>query len=254
VHAPEAGGEHEVVWWDPRALPLEREVQVGLRQQVLLEADPHRSPAGESRHVAWQEERARVRAQASRPSVEVMTATERAARADESETERLLAELAKRVRIEQVDTRAERPAGARFGTLVHMLLASVDFEQPEMIADLAVVQQRIVAATDLERDAAVEAVRRALSHPLLEGARRAAAAGHCRREAPACIDSGGVLVEGVVDAAYFEPSRNVWVVVDFKTDRELARREPEYRRQVALYALAIERASGARAEPFLLRV
>jgi ATP-dependent exoDNAse (exonuclease V) beta subunit len=254
VHAPEAGGEHEVVWWDPRALPLEREVQVGLRQQVLLEADPHRSPAGESRHVAWQEERARVRAQASRPSVEVMTATERAARADESETERLLAELAKRVRIEQVDTRAERPAGARFGTLVHMLLASVDFEQPEMIADLALVQQRIVAATDLERDAAVEAVRRALSHPLLEGARRAAAAGHCRREAPACIDSGGVLVEGVVDAAYFEPSRNLWVVVDFKTDRELARREPEYRRQVALYALAIERASGARAEPFLLRV
>jgi hypothetical protein len=43
-------------------------------------------------------------------------------------------------------------------------------------------------------------------------------------------------------------------VVDFKTDAEIGGRLEEYRRQVALYALAIERATGEPATGVLLRV
>ena len=62
----------------------------------------------------------------------------------------------------------------------------------------------------------------------------------------------GVLVEGVVDAAFVEDG--VWTVVDFKTDVELANRLDEYRRQVALYAAAIAGATGAPARGVLLQI
>ena len=38
LHLPQAGG-HGVVWWDPHALDLDRQEEVGLRQQRILEAD-----------------------------------------------------------------------------------------------------------------------------------------------------------------------------------------------------------------------
>ena len=38
LHRPSAG-EHQVVWWDPRALELDREHDIGLRQQRILAAD-----------------------------------------------------------------------------------------------------------------------------------------------------------------------------------------------------------------------
>ena len=38
AHAPKVG-DHEVVWWDPRALDLDRQDEVGLRQQKMLSED-----------------------------------------------------------------------------------------------------------------------------------------------------------------------------------------------------------------------
>jgi ATP-dependent exoDNAse (exonuclease V) beta subunit len=50
------------------------------------------------------------------------------------------------------------------------------------------------------------------------------------------------MVEGIVDLAFQDGDR--WTVVDYKTDRELATIGRErYRRQVALYASAIARAT-----------
>ena len=92
--------------------------------------------------------------------------------------------------------------------------------------------------------------RGALAHPVL---RRAAAARTCRREVPIALTlDDGVLVEGVVDAAFVDDGG--WTVVDFKTDVELGGRIEEYRRQVALYARAIARATGASVRGVLLRV
>ena len=38
LHAPRAGA-HRVVWWDPHALVLDREIGGGIRQQQILAAD-----------------------------------------------------------------------------------------------------------------------------------------------------------------------------------------------------------------------
>ena len=74
---------------------------------------------------------------------------------------------------------------------------------------------------------------------------RAEARGACRRETPVTLTlDDGTLVEGVVDLAFEEDG--VWTVVDYKTDREIATAgEEQYRRQLALYASAIARATGA---------
>jgi len=63
----------------------------------------------------------------------------------------------------------------------------------------------------------------------------------------------GTIVEGVVDLAFEEDG--VWTVVDYKTDREIeSEGEDRYRRQIALYATAIAKATGSRAKGVLLRI
>ncbi|MGC4081399.1 MAG: PD-(D/E)XK nuclease family protein [Vicinamibacterales bacterium] len=145
--------------------------------------------------------------------------------------------------------------GARFGELVHALLATAplggsraDFE------DVAVVQARILGAPDTERDAAVDAALRVSRHDLLVRAAAADARGEARRECPVTFTArNGLLLEGIVDLAFVDEGR--WVVVDFKTDREISHAgEARYTKQVALYAAAIERATGQRAEAALVRI
>jgi len=68
----------------------------------------------------------------------------------------------------------------------------------------------------------------------------------------AAVLEDGVLVEGVVDAAF--PEATGWVVVDFKTDVDLGERLAPYRAQVAVYARAIAEATGRPCRGVLLRV
>jgi ATP-dependent helicase/nuclease subunit A len=62
----------------------------------------------------------------------------------------------------------------------------------------------------------------------------------------------GILVEGVVDLAFEE--EDGWVVVDFKTDQDLAGELETYRDQVRLYARAVTDATGRPAQAVLLRL
>jgi ATP-dependent helicase/nuclease subunit A len=64
--------------------------------------------------------------------------------------------------------------------------------------------------------------------------------------------SGGELIEGVVDLAFREDG--AWVVVDFKTDAEIAGRKARYETQVLLYVEAIRLATGDGARGVLLAV
>ena len=115
---------------------------------------------------------------------------------------------------------------------------------------MAALEGRLLGASAEETSAATATVTRALAHPLV---RRAARAGSCRRETPVAIRlDDGVVVEGVVDAAFVD--NGVWIVVDFKTDVEIAGRLDEYRRQVALYAAAIARATGIPARAVVLQI
>jgi ATP-dependent exoDNAse (exonuclease V) beta subunit len=60
-------------------------------------------------------------------------------------------------------------------------------------------------------------------------------------------------VEGVVDLAFEE--NGAWTVIDYKTDLELAAAgEDRYRRQVAVYAAAVAKATGKPAAGVLIRI
>ncbi len=241
-HRPERG-RHEVVWWAPRLLRLQVDEDVGLKQQMLLAADERRerSEIGIQAHDAWQAERGRVRDAGASPLLRVVTATERAAALQDDVD----------VALEEAMLPGTRPHGARFGTLVHGVLAAVDLAaERTAVAAAAALQGRLLGATPAEIEAATDVVAHALTHPVLQ---RAAAATECRREVAIVqrLDDG-VVIEGVVDAAFADADG--WTVIDFKTDRELGARLADYRRQVDLYARAIAQATGRPARGVLLRV
>ena len=66
----------------------------------------------------------------------------------------------------------------------------------------------------------------------------------------------GVTVEGVVDLAFPERIARAerWVVVDFKTDADIAGRLEEYRLQLLLYLRAISESTGVPARGVLMWV
>ncbi|TMA73500.1 MAG: ATP-dependent deoxyribonuclease subunit A [Deltaproteobacteria bacterium] len=239
LHRPQSGG-HQVVWWDPRSLELDREVENWMRERDLLLVDEGAARVAAQGHEQWQKRRSDTVERGQRPSLHVETATARA-----SSTAVEAVELA------AVEVRtSSRPGGRRFGTLVHSVLAGIDLRATSgAIASAAAVQGRLVGATVEEVEAAAHAVEAALAHPLL---RRAAESSECRREDPVVhrLDDG-TLLEGVVDLAFRDGEG--WTVVDFKTD---ARPEshPQYAAQVRLYCRAITAATGLPAKGALLAV
>jgi hypothetical protein len=239
-------GRHSVVWWDPKALAIDVQERVGLRQQIILEVDEGGRVAaeGEHAHAHWQEQRDALLAAGARASCAVASVTALA--------EERAALPAPEVRIETVAARAVRPSGRRFGTLVHAVLAEVALRASAAeVARAAELQGRIVGASADEVAAASAAVVAALAHPVIA---RAAASPALRREVPVSLAlEDGRLAEGVVDLA-FRDAHGAWTVVDWKTDAELGSRRATYAAQVRLYADAIARATGERAEPLLLVV
>jgi ATP-dependent exoDNAse (exonuclease V) beta subunit len=238
---------YDVVWWDPAALKLGAEPRFGVRQEELLGKEASRELVdGNRRHFTdWQDARAAAIAAGARPRHVVQTATRRAAEVEEA---------APAVAIVELPRAAGRPAGARFGALVHAVLATAPLDgSADDLLRAATVQGRLLGAVDEEIAAAVHAVSAALAHPLLQRAHAALGAGHCRRETPITLRAAdGTLVEGAVDLAFLEDG--AWTVIDFKTDHELSRSLDAYRRQVALYAAAIATATGHPANAVLLRV
>jgi ATP-dependent exoDNAse (exonuclease V) beta subunit len=240
-------GRHLVVWWDPKALALDAHERVGLRQQIILEADDGetRAAEGERVHAQWRAEREALLSAGARASLAVVPVTALA--------EERAARPAAEVRIELVAaSRGARPGGRRFGALVHAVLAEVDLRaNAAAVARIAELQGRILGASGDEVAAAGAAVAAALAHPVIA---RAAASAALRREVPVALrQDDGRLAEGVVDLAFRDADAG-WTVVDFKTDAELGPRRATYAAQVRLYADAIARVTGERVEPLLLVV
>ncbi|HMJ15650.1 MAG TPA: 3'-5' exonuclease, partial [Polyangiaceae bacterium] len=229
-----AAPECRVVWWDPTVLNLDVEPIGGLRQMELLidTGLDGASPEGLRNHERWLETHAATLAAGAKPSVIARTVTQLAHEAE--------GESAGDIRIECTTApRAGRPRGARFGTLVHAVLAEValDARAPEVL-ELASAVARFIGATEPEVAAAATAVSAALEHPLLREAAEAERQGECRREAPLALRAEDQsIVEGVVDLA-FRDSDGGWVVVDFKSDAEL-NVEGAYAAQVHAYMRAI---------------
>jgi len=156
------------------------------------------------------------------------------------------------------DSRAARPSGKRFGALVHAILATVPLDADnEAVHAAARTHGRFVGATTEEIAAAADAVRATLAHPLLRRAAACASRDDLRREAPVLLRvEGGGLAEGVLDLAFRERTEDgaTWTVVDFKTDREVESNRARYAAQVALYARAVQVATGEGARGVLLVV
>jgi ATP-dependent exoDNAse (exonuclease V) beta subunit len=270
-HAFEDAG-YSIVWWDPAALVLDVTPSSGVRREDLIMKDVprHVIERGRARYDAWRLARQRAREAGEVPSARIRTVREwaqqaapvadaGATREAEAGADWPLHDLPVRpetVRIVELAGAAPgHPSGTTFGLLVHAVLAQAPLEASRAeLEDLAAVGARVLGLGD---DAAASAVRTAeavLSHDVLAPARRAETAGRCRRETPVSIVlTDGTLIEGVVDLAFEDDG--AWTVVDYKTDREIAAAGTErYRRQVALYASAIARATGAPASGILMRV
>ena len=244
--------EFSVVWWDPRALQLGAEAPLGIHRPELIVKDvaPDIVESGLAAYNSWRERRQQAVAVGSQSSVTVRTVTQSAKTAGDESPDLKLPP----VKIVELPRAANRPSGARFGALVHAVLASVPLDGDlSAIQRLASIHGRILGAPQEEITSASEVLHAALAHPLLNHARNAAQQGRCRREVPvAWRDSNGVLIEGVIDLA-FEQAEG-WTVIDFKTDEEFRGNEPAYRRQVGMYAAAIQAANGARVSALLMRV
>jgi ATP-dependent helicase/nuclease subunit A len=242
LHVPRAG-VHRVVWWDPNVLALDKELGGGVRHQQILAADDGNTvaSASEAAHARWQARRASALEIGGAPSLVVRKVTDAA---------RVLGSGDARVAIESTPVdRLARPRGARFGSLVHAILAAVDLRSPNVRA-IATNHARLVAASPDELAAAIGAAEAALAHPLLV---RAATATELRREVPVALATpADGMIEGIVDLAFFDAG--AWTIVDYKTDPELGVERAAYEAQVRLYARAIAAATGKPAVPILLLV
>jgi ATP-dependent helicase/nuclease subunit A len=250
-----AFAEYSVSWWDPRALRLGATSSFGLKRDDLIVKDGDMF-AVEDRladYERWRDARARMIADAARPSVKFQTATAWAADAASSGLDQALLDAAGTDDIEviQLSGAADRPRGAAFGTLVHAVLATVALDaSDDVIARTAQTQGRIVNASAAEVAAAAIVASAVLRHDLLARARASAA---LMRETPVSwVNDDGTLIEGVLDLAFTEA--NTTVVVDFKTDHELSAGEPRYRAQLRQYVQAVSRATGRPATGILFRV
>jgi ATP-dependent exoDNAse (exonuclease V) beta subunit len=250
LHAFEDKG-YGVVWWDPSLLRLGVEPKFGVRQEELLskEADPRIVERDTERFEEWEKTREATLARARASRLELRTATARAAELARGAP----AHAGTQPEVEVVELPREegRPAGARFGALVHAVLASVPLDaDAASLARTVELARRVLGATEEEAAFAERCVARALESEFLS---RARASSSCRRESPVTFrDDDGSLVDGVVDLAFEE--KGAWVVVDFKTDRELESALAVYRRQVGLYARIVAQVTGREAKAILLRV
>jgi ATP-dependent exoDNAse (exonuclease V) beta subunit len=249
MHAP-ARGAHRVVWWDPSRLILDVGEAMGLRQSRILEADESgaASNAGEIMHAQWRERHDAALAAGESPTFRVATAT-MMARAIASRGE----PSAAAIRIEEMARPSGRPHSRRFGTLVHETLLRTPLDaRRDQIAKLAAGFARLLGASDVEAAAAADAVVSALAAPVI---RAAAQAPEVHREYPIVARTDdGTSLDGIADLVYLTGAgaESRWVVVDFKTDADLAPRLDEYRAQIAIYVRGISAATGRPAEGVIL--
>jgi len=239
---------YSVVWWDPSKLGLGKEPSFAVRQEELLAKVDDAIVAEDLRtYHRWKGEHENIIKSGSQPTVRVEAATRHSRRRIEGAATSV-------TQVIYCEREEGRPKGARFGSLVHGVLASVPMDaKPEDIEATVALQGRIYGATKEEMASAQLAAERALAHPLLQRAREAWKRGECRRETPmTLLDSDGTLVEGIVDLAFLDDKE--WLVLDFKTDQDVKEALDAYSRQVGMYATAVSIATGQRARGALFIV
>lgn len=248
---PASAESYSVVWWDPLLLQASQGEARGVRREDLIsnKANAADVAADRATYDQWRDRRAAVQASGSAASMVVATATQ----LSDGEEPPI-----RDVTLEDAGFGAIRPSGKRFGTLVHALLASLPLDaSADDVHELATLHARLLGAEDDEREAAAGLASKLLTHPRIAEARAAEAAGRkVWREVPVSLRLNSSeppqLVDGQVDLAYESPDG--WVIVDFKTDIEIASAQDAYQKQVALYVEAVRRATGQAVTGVILKV
>jgi ATP-dependent exoDNAse (exonuclease V) beta subunit len=223
LHVAKEGG-CEIAWFDPAVLDLTDRKDSGIEHEVILSGTPAQTRAGIERYARWKREREHLVHAASVPAFDLRHPAE----ADSSH------EAHADIEVVALPAKGARPAGRRFGKLVHALLASWSNEPLETAARARAAP---LLASEAEIAAAIAAVRTAKDHPLLIGARAAA---RCHYEMPLTVRlEDGTMAEGRADLVYSDGVQ--WTAIDFKTGP--ARRQA-YQRQLATYAAALREATG----------
>ena len=257
---------YSLVWWspEPAVLSLGAQAPFGLRRDDLIVKDvaPAVLRRGLETYQSWKTGRDDAIAAARRPSIDVMTATVAATIESLAPVGRDVDGATEIVSGSRGEGDAsKRPGGQRFGSLVHAMIADMPLDAPDAlsssatgtIARLASAHGRVLGADATEINAAEEIVLRVLTHPVLQAATRANRNGRCYREMPVTWRTDtGAIIEGFVDLAYEDDTG--FVVVDFKTDRELDGALDRYQRQVRIYATAVANATGRPTRAVLMRV
>jgi ATP-dependent helicase/nuclease subunit A len=142
----------------------------------------------------------------------------------------------------------DRELATRLGSAVHQAMQAM--VERGMDADAAA--REASAAWSLPLNSAGEAARLVANLAGSELYRRAGTARRRLAETPLLFrDPQGYLVEGIADLLFEEPGG--WVLVDYKTDRDLTIEKQLYTRQLADYAAAVGRLGGPRVrEAYLL--
>ena len=253
---PGSGGTYSVVWWDPRELEGSADDARGVRREDLIakDAKPADIAADRARYEQWRERLQVTQQTGSSASIHVSTVTE-ATKAASQRSGPVVDVLIE----DAAQLSAPRPSGKRFGTLVHALLATLPLDAAAGdVTELAALYAKLFAAPDAERDAAAAIGASLVKHSRWQAAKAAADAGRrVWREAPVSWRLSGpgevaTIVDGQVDLAYETDAG--WIVIDFKTDIEIAAAQDAYKQQVALYAEAVAKATGRPATGVLLRV
>ncbi len=234
-----------VVWWDPAALNLSVRPYFGLKREKFLAEDSTKVQvrAGRSQYQRWRERKALALELGERHSIFPFQPSE----TEESPPE----DFVFRFEEEVLAVDEGRPHGARFGSLVHAVFRDVPLQHTRgLVVDLCSHHGRILGATQTEITAAESTLKRLLGHELIK---RAFSSKLCHRELPLVVEvEEGQLLDGVLDLVFFEDES--WVVVDIKTDKELAAHRARYRRQLAWYMYGLSRLKKAYVKGVLLRV
>jgi len=159
--------DYGVVWWDPRALALNVPPSFGIRQEELLKEsdDPEVLKKDLESYERWRTRWDNVRQRAAQPGIIFRTATAQAR--NESD----VLELSGDVQVIELPRDPERPAGARFGALVHATLAEVPLNaDADQVKQIAALYSRVLGADERQTAAAVAAVQSCLN-PSAHGAR-----------------------------------------------------------------------------------
>jgi ATP-dependent exoDNAse (exonuclease V) beta subunit len=218
-----------------------------LRQEDLLkEVDKATVEKDLAAYREWKSKKDAIVEAASVPSLHVQTITQRAARKSEKPS-------AVDVKVINVGNGGPGPGGARYGSLVHAILATVPLSADSAAMEkVAALHGRILGANSDEVASAVSVVQIVLGHEILQRAAECERNGRCRREAPVTLVENDFLLEGVIDLAFEESA--TWTIVDFKTDEELEAQLNRYERQVALYADAVGKATQKPTNAYILRI